>query len=128
QPTTYTYADPLGRVYVISANGQIQSIRDNNGNSLTFGANGITSSAGGITVPFTRDNQDRITQITDLNGNSYSYLYDAAGNLSAVTLPGTSAPASYSYDASHLLTGKTDPRGNSTSTVYGTDGRLQSIT
>ena len=128
QPTTYTYTDPQGRVYVISASGQIQSIQDTNGNILTFGANGITSSAGGVSVPFVRDGQGRITQITDLNGNNYSYTYDGSGNLSQVTLPGITGTASYSYDSDHLLTGKTDPRGNSTSAVYGTDGRLQSIT
>jgi RHS repeat-associated protein len=128
QPTTYTYTDPQGRVYVISANGQIQSIQDTNGNILTFGTNGIISSAGGVSVPFVRDSQGRITQITDLNGNNYNYSYDGSGNLSQVTLPGITGTASYSYDSDHLLTGKTDPRGNSTSAVYGTDGRLQSIT
>ncbi|HEY2170226.1 MAG TPA: RHS repeat-associated core domain-containing protein, partial [Candidatus Angelobacter sp.] len=128
QPTTYTYTDPQGRVFVISANGQIRSITDTNGNILTFGANGVTSSAGSINLPFLRDNQGRITKITDLNGGIYSYAYDAAGNLSAVTFPGTSNPATYAYDATHLLTGKTDPRGNSTTTAYGADGRLQSIT
>src|SRR5437016_4615448 len=104
QPTTYTYTDPTGRVYVISANGQIQSIKDTNGNLLTFGPNGITSSAGGINVPFVRDNQGRITQITDLNGNNYNYIYDGSGNLVEVDLPGTSAHDAYTYTADHLLT------------------------
>src|SRR5437016_8926166 len=75
QPTTFTYTDPAGRVFVISANGQIQSIKDLNGNLLTFGPSGISSSAGGITVLFVRDGQGRITQITDLGGNNYTYTY-----------------------------------------------------
>jgi RHS repeat-associated protein len=129
QPTTYTYTDPIGRVFVIAANGQIQSIKDTNGNTLTFGPNGITSSAaGGLTVPFTRDTQGRITQITDLTGNAYIYNYDASGNLVTVSLPGTTTPATFTYSTDHLLTGETDPRGNSTSTAYFPDGRLQSIT
>jgi RHS repeat-associated protein len=128
QPTTYTYTDPLGRVFVISANGQIQSIRDTNGNVLSFGPNGITSSAGSLTIPFLRDPQGRITQITDLNGNSNFYAYDGSGNLASVTLAGTTTPETYTYDATHLLTGNTDPRGNPTSTTYTADGRLQSIT
>lgn len=127
-PTTYTYTDPLGRVFVISANGHIQSITDTNGNTLTFGANGITSSAGTLSIPFIRDAQGRITQITDLNGNSNTYAYDASGNLASVTLAGTTTPEMYTYDATHLLTGDTDPRGNPTSTTYTADGRLQSIT
>src|SRR5579864_3511261 len=102
RPTTYTYTDPIGRVFVIAANGQLQSIRDLNGNVLTFGASGITSSlAGGVTVPFTRDNQGRITQISDLSTppNVYTYSYDGAGNLASVALPGVALPDSYTYDS-----------------------------
>ena len=128
QPTTYTYSDPTGRVYVISATGQIQSIKDNNGNLLTFGPNGITSSTGGINVPFIRDSQGRITQITDLNGANYNYIYDASGNLVEVDLPGTAAHDAYTYSTDHLLTGETDPRGNATSAQYFPDGRLKSVT
>lgn len=129
QPTTYAYTDPVGRIYTISANGQIQSIKDLNGNVLSFGPNGITSSlAGGITVPFVRDSQGRITQISDLNNNAYIYSYDASGNLAGVSSPGVPLPTNYTYDPTHLLTGETDPRGNSTSTQYYSDGRLKSIT
>jgi RHS repeat-associated protein len=126
-PTTYTYTDPAGRVYVISSTGQIQSIRDLNGNVLTFGFNGITSSAGGASIPFVRDTQGRITQITDLSGNSYNYSYDASGNLSAVTFPGITTQAAYTYSSDHLLLTKTDPGGNSTSATYFPDGRLQTL-
>src|SRR5215813_7890683 len=131
QPTTYTYTDPIGRVFVITATGQIQSIKDLNNNVLTFGPNGITSSlAGGVTIPFVRDSQGRITQISDLSSppNVYNYSYDASGNLASVTLPGVPLPDSYTYDSTHLLTGETDPRGNPTTTQYYPDGRLQSIT
>ncbi len=128
-PTTYTYTDPTGRVYVIAANGQIKSIKDLNGNILTFGPDGITSSvAGGVNIPFIRDGQGRITQITDLNNNPYSYGYDASGNLVSVSLPAIPVPAAYTYDSTHLLTGETDFRGNSTSTQYFPDGRLKSVT
>lgn len=128
QPTTYVYTDPIGQVYTIAASGQIQSIKDKNGNLLTFGPNGITSSAGGVNVPFVRDTQGRVTRITDLNGNNYIYSYDTSGNLSTVTLPATTSPATYSYSPDHLLTNQTDPRGNSTQATYFADGRLQSIT
>jgi len=129
QPATYTYTDPMGRVFVITASGQIQSIKDLNGNILTFGPNGITSSAaGGVTVPFLRDNLGRITQITDLNNNLYTYSYDPSGNLVSVSLPGITLPDTYTYDSTHLLKSETDPRGNSTSSRYYSDGRLQSIT
>jgi RHS repeat-associated protein len=128
QPTTYTYTDPAGRVYVIAANGQIKSIKDLNANVLTFTPSGITSSAGGVTVPFVRDAQGRINQITDLNGNNYNYSYDSAGNLLSVALPVTNATASYTYSSDHLLQSETDPRGNTSQSSYFPNGRLQSLT
>src|SRR5260370_3171272 len=81
QPATYIYTDPSGRVYTISSSGQLQAIKDLNGNILTFTPTGITSSVGGVTIPFVRDGQNRITQITDLAGNNYVYTYDATGSL-----------------------------------------------
>lgn len=131
QPTTYTYTDPIGRVFVMSATGQIRTIKDLNGNVLTFGPNGITSSvAGGVTVPFVRDTQGRITQISDLSSppNNYVYQYDPSGNLASVTLPGIATPEQYTYDSTHLVQTETDPLGNSTQSQYYPDGRLQSIT
>ncbi|MGA8043472.1 MAG: DUF2341 domain-containing protein, partial [Terracidiphilus sp.] len=67
-PPGYVYTDPSGTSYTISANGNLQSIVDKNGNTLTIGASGITSSTG-LSVPFVRDSHGRITQITDTMGN-----------------------------------------------------------
>lgn len=127
-PTTYTYTDPAGRVYVISANGDLRSIKDLSGNTVTFTPQGITSSVDGVVVPFTRDSSGRITQITDLNGNNYVYSYDANGNLESVSLPGTSNPETYTYTTDHLLLSSTDPLGNSTSATYHSSGRLATST
>ncbi len=128
QPTTYTYTDASGRVFTMGADGSLKSIRDLNGNTLTVTANGITSTAGGVNVPFVRDGSGRITQITDPAGNLFRYSYDAAGNLTTVTLPGIATPVTYSYDITHRLTQEVDPRGNSSTSTYYPDGRLQSIT
>jgi RHS repeat-associated protein len=125
-PTTFTYNDPYGRVYVFGADGSMKSIKDLNGNVLTFTPAGI--SAGGINVAFARDAQGRITQITDLNGKSHTYVYDTAGNLASVTKPDVTAPVTYTYSADHLLLQQTDPRDNSTSATYFANGRLQSST
>lgn len=128
RPTTYTYTDPYGRVFVMGADGRLQSVTDLNGNRLTITRDGITSSAGGVTVPFVRDAQGRITQITDPAGNVYRYVYDTAGNLVDVTLPDT-APAHYTYDSSHRLTTIVDARGTTVATAtYAADGRLSSET
>ena len=120
-PTVYTYTDAAGRVYTMSSTGQLQTIKDLNGNILTFAANGITSSAGNVVVPFVRDSQGRITTITDLNHNNYVYSYDSPcgtgnlvlGNISrrqhTSDLPYDTTPSDVSFNA--LLT-ETDPNGN----------------
>ncbi|HEX7152060.1 MAG TPA: RHS repeat-associated core domain-containing protein [Thermoanaerobaculia bacterium] len=129
RPTVYTYTDPYGRVYTMTAAGSMQSLKDLSGNVLTFSANGITSSSGNLTVPFVRDAQGRITQITDPNGRTFRYGYDAAGDLATVTLPAVSTPVSYTYDAGHFFLSSTDPRGNTeASSTYHPDGRLASFT
>lgn len=128
QPATYFYTDPAGRTYTIASTGQLHSIQELNGNILSFTPAGITSSVGGISVPFVRDSQGRITQITDLNNNIYSYSYDAAGNLASVLMPGVSTPKSYTYTADHLLLHQSDPLGNTAITSFYSDGRLQSLT
>jgi RHS repeat-associated protein/uncharacterized repeat protein (TIGR01451 family) len=128
QPTTYTYTDPSGRSYTLGSDGSIKSIKDLNGNVLTFTPNGITSSATGVVVPFVRDSAGRITKITDPSGNAYVYSYDAAGNLAAVTWPGISASTTYGYSSDHLLLKVTGPLGNAASAAYYPDGRLQSTT
>jgi YD repeat-containing protein len=128
QATGYQYTDPNGRVYTIGATGTLQSLRDLSGNTLTLSAAGLSSSTG-LNVPFVRDSQGRITQITDPQGHQYQYAYDASGNLASVTYPGITAPAQYQYDATHLLTQETDQRGNiAGSSIYYPDGRLKSVT
>ncbi len=127
QPNGYTYTDPYGRVYTISPTGALQSLKDLNGNTLTLASTGITSSTG-LNIPFVRDTQGRITQITDAAGNIYRYAYDANGNLSTVTFPSIAQPTTYGYDPTHLLTSEQDPRGNTGSTSYYPSGQVQSIT
>ena len=101
-PPGYIYTDPNGTAYTISAAGNLQSIQDRSGNGLTITANGITSTTG-LSVPFVRDASNRITQITDPQGNIYQYGYDGTGNLATVTYPEhNTAPSTYTYDANHL--------------------------
>jgi YD repeat-containing protein len=131
----FKYTDPYGREYTLTPGGALQTLKDLNGNILTLSASGISSSTG-LNVPFVRDGQGRITQITDTAGNVYTYAYNAAGDLVTVQAP-VSAPAvtpvvklttTYGYDSRHLLTSEQDPRGNSGSTTYYPDGKVQSVT
>jgi RHS repeat-associated protein/uncharacterized repeat protein (TIGR01451 family) len=128
QPTTYTYTDASGTRYVIGSDGSLHSVQDINGNTLTVTAAGITGSKG-INVPFQRDPQGRITQITDPQGHLYQYSYDSSGNLVTVQYPGISSPITYTYDSSHRLTGGIDANNHALpSRIYDTSGRLQSVT
>jgi RHS repeat-associated protein/uncharacterized repeat protein (TIGR01451 family) len=128
-PTIYTYTDPHGTVFTMSADGSLQQIRDLNGATLTFGPDGITSSSGDLSVDIDRDAQGRITTVTDPEGNPYHYAYDAAGNLEQVVLPDVDSPLRYTYDASHLLLTAVDARSNQAArATYYPDGRLESET
>ncbi|MGA2435891.1 MAG: Ig-like domain-containing protein, partial [Bryobacteraceae bacterium] len=135
-PPGYVYTDPAGTQYTMGADGTLQSILDLNGNGLTITASGITSTTG-LNVPFVRDSQGRITQIsyqvTDASGNThsinYAYQYDANGNLATITFPGIATPGNCQYDSTHLYKGGTDPRGNPLPAMtYDADNRLQSVT
>ena len=128
-PTAFAYTDPYGRVYTMTAAGKMQSIKNLDGNVLTFTPNGITSSAGNLAVPFVRDAQGRIEQITDPAGKVYRYTYDAVGDLVAVDQPNVDIPLRYEYDPGHLFRKGTDARGNTeATTTYFPNGRLQSVT
>jgi YD repeat-containing protein len=130
-PPGYIYTDQFGTQYTLAADGSLQSVIDLRGNALTVTAAGITSSTG-LSVPFVRDTQGRITKITDPLNHDYLYTYDADGNLATVVYPGDPAPTThYTYYSApaHLYQGGADPRGKPLPTaVYDTDGRLQTVT
>jgi RHS repeat-associated protein len=124
QPTEYTYTDPYGRKFVMDAGGKLKSITDLNNNVLTFSPTGITSSAGNLNVPFVRDPQGRITQITDTENHTFGYTYDS-GDLVSASLPGVSTPLTYTYD-NHYFLSASDPRGKTLIfNTYYPDGRLK---
>jgi len=135
-PTTYTYTDAYGRQFVMARTGELKSIKDRQGNTLTFQPNGIISGTGKA-VSFNRDPQGRITNVTSpaaLPGtpaSEWSYSYDDAGDLVTVSLPpsdGLVAEAHHTY-ADHRLLTTIDPRGNPARTsTYDLSGRLATDT
>ncbi|HKG80759.1 MAG TPA: RHS repeat-associated core domain-containing protein [Pyrinomonadaceae bacterium] len=128
-PTAFAYTDPYGRVYTMTSAGKMVSIKNIDGTLLTFGPNGITSSAGNLSVAFGRDAQGRIEQITDPAGKVYRYTYDGVGDLVSVALPDVPTPLTYEYNPGHFFRKGTDARGNTeASSTYFPNGRLQSIT
>ncbi|MBZ5579588.1 MAG: DUF6531 domain-containing protein [Acidobacteriia bacterium] len=113
---------PNGQTVQVSATFGAQAIIDRNGNTLTIGPNGITSSNGpGIT--FTRDSLNRITGIRDPNLNLRQYQY-SSGDLTFVVDQRNNV-SKFSYDTNHDLITFTDPSGaQPIRNVYDDSGRL----
>ena len=125
-PQSFQYTSPEGRVLTFQS-GKLTSLVDTNGNSLTFGTNGILHSSGKGIV-FVRDAQGRITQITDPNGNRHSYSYDGQGNLSSHTDP-LGNITRFTYNFTHGLLEILDPLGRKAArNDYDDQGRLIRVT
>ena len=78
----YTLTTKDGTVYRINGqSGQLDTVSDRNGNTLSFTAAAVSSSTG-KTIVFERDGRNRITAVIDAVGQKVHYAYDLAGNLS----------------------------------------------
>jgi len=125
-PGHYRLTTQDGRKFVIDQAAGLVSLADLNGNTLTFGRNGITHSSGeGVT--FERDAQGKITKITDPAGESLTYSYDTSVDLVAVT-DREKATTRFTYN-NHYLLSIQDPLGRQPiRNEYDAAGRLISTT
>jgi RHS repeat-associated protein len=122
-PTTFVLKTADGTSYTVDQTLGLTAVTDANGNTLTVSSNGITSSTG-KSVPFLRDEQGRITRITDPNGSNLLYTYSAGGDLLGIT-DRAANPTAYAYDGSHNLTSITTADGKQVLTnTFDTGGRL----
>jgi RHS repeat-associated protein len=125
--TTYTYDLSGNKTSQTDANGNTTKYDYNykgqliktidalgNGTSYTYSGTGCASCGGGT---------DKITALTDANGNSTGYRYDLAGKLVNETDP-LGNTTGYGYDAKGTLTSKTDGNGNTIKYTYDGSGRL----
>jgi RHS repeat-associated protein len=125
-PTRYKLTDKEGMVYVINQATGVEKITDLNGNTITFGPNGIIHSAG-PSVTFTRDAENRITKITDPLGNEIEYAYDFYGDLVAVT-DQEDYTTQFRYNHEHGLLDIVDPHGiKVVRNEYDAEGRLRLV-
>lgn len=98
-------------VYHFDANGRLASMRDRNGNGLTFSYDGSA----------------QLTQITDASGRQITLSYDGSGLLSEVATPAPdSRSVGYGY-TNGRLTSVTDVRGKTWTYAYDGGGRLASL-
>ena len=120
-PCGQTYAGP------VYGSGEITKIEELNGNTLTFSDEGIIHSSG-KSVIFERDDEDRITKITDPMGNELHFSYDERGDLVAFT-DQEGNTTRYTYDDRHNLIDVIDPRGvRAIRTEYDDSGRMSATT
>ncbi len=101
----------------------LYKVEDSYGRTIEITDSGITYSEGG-NISFNRDENGRITSITDGLGNEVSYTYDEAGNLVSVN-DTAGYDTSFAYDDSHYLTDITADNGVTVArNEYDEDGRL----
>jgi RHS repeat-associated protein len=126
-PVRYRYTAPDGTRFVIHVANGLETVTDPNGNTLTFGASGITHSAAkGVT--FVRDAFGRIVSLTDPKGNVQTYTYDANGDLVGHRDAGGNT-SRFEYDRRHGLLRVIDPLDRTVGrNEYDDDGRLIATT
>jgi large repetitive protein len=116
-----------GTQYEINATtGDLETVTDTNGNTLTYSDTAIVSSTG-VQVTFERDNQGRITSVTDPMGQKVLYGYDPKGDLVSVKdRDGNETKFHYDATRSHYLDKIIDPLGReAVKTEYDEAGRLK---
>jgi large repetitive protein len=127
---TYTLTTKEGVVYSIDGDtGDLNTVSNPNGNTLTFSDAGITSETGQA-VTFGRDAQGRIVSVTDPMGLKLLYAYDVNGDLISVTdREGNITLFKYALAARpHFLTEIIDPLGRSgVRNEYDAQGRLSKM-
>lgn len=83
-PEDYTLVTKDGTRWRYNQFSGLESVTDRNGNGLTYTRDGILHTSG-QSIQFIRDDQGRITEIVDPDGNSLYYEYDTTGDLVQIT-------------------------------------------
>ena len=128
-PEDFRLIRPDGTVYHYNQFIGLQRVGVPNGSELTVTDAGIFHSSGSA-IAFARDNEGRITRITDPDGNPISYAYDADGNLAGITYQDSST-LSYRYlqQPAHYLDQIIDSQGRlSARYEYDEKGRIVATT
>jgi RHS repeat-associated protein len=123
----YKLTTKEGIVYRINATtGDLETVSDRNGNTLTFTDAAITSSTG-QKVTFERNTQGQITSVIDPAGKRVTYTYDTLGDLVAVTdRENNTTQFDYNDNRAHYLEKVIDPLNRSAvRTEYDDQGRLK---
>lgn len=123
----YTLTTADGLQYQIDGDaGVMTSVKDPNGNVITFSDSGI-SFAGESIISIARNQAGRISSVQDRSGTRLEYRYQL-GRLSSF-IDGENYSTSYRYDANGRLSEVIDPLNRPhAKTTYDAAGRLASVT
>lgn len=125
-PNNYVLTADDGYVYNLDQNFGVRSIRDPNGNQITFNNNGVVHS-NGTGIVFQRNSSGKITRITDPSGDAINYYYNIKGDLAAV-VDREGNRVEYRYNRSHGVTEVIDPLGRKVArNIYDDSGQLVEI-
>jgi RHS repeat-associated protein/uncharacterized repeat protein (TIGR01451 family) len=124
-PQEFVLTDRFGTEYTLQVDAGLKQIEEISGNVTTFTKKGITSSRG-PSVTLTRDDLDRITQVTGPDGKTVTYGYDAEGDLDAVTNQ-LGKTTTYDYLPGHYLDKVTGPDSGVMARFEYTDGRITAV-
>ncbi|MCQ2503667.1 MAG: hypothetical protein MJ103_00330 [Saccharofermentans sp.] len=112
-----------GTMFYFNKDNGLYKVEDTYGRTIEITDSGIIYSEGG-SISFNRDEQGRITSISDGLGNEVVYTYDEIGNLISV-LDIAGYTTTFAYDESHYLTNITADNGLTVArNEYDDNGRL----
>ncbi len=129
----YRYTLPNQKTLFFNSTGQLTSIVDRNGNTLTMnrGTEGrleSVSDPAGRKLTFSYNAEGFVKSVTDPMSHVVKYAYES-GNLASVTEPGESSPRwQFKYNASHELTTETDGLAHLVTTEYDSSHRVTAQT
>ncbi len=131
---TYTRTLKNGVKYDFDLDGKLTSIKDNNGNSLTFAyesnekspINGtskyfVTQETGVVAYDY------KLTKVTDASGRAVTLSYNDDGRLKKMTDP-TGREIQYEYDKNDNLVKITDPAGDAYAFKYEDENDVNNLT
>ena len=120
----YTLTKRDGTVYSFDASGQLDSVSDSCGNTITCiytdGKLTRLKHSSGQSLTITRNQDGTISEIEDRTGHKVSYSY-LNGNLVSVTDALAGTTIAYAYDATHGMTSALDAAGQETVYLYDED-------
>ena len=125
-----------GRVQTFGGTGLLLSRADRNGNSYTFGYDGMdridtVTDPASRSLSLTYNAASKIGTVSDFSSRTWTYAYDANDQLMSITSPSDgqtlAVVTQYTYDAAGRLETITEPNGGVRTVRYYANGRTARV-